>query len=80
MKVEDILTGAMREAFRDVIVRAGELVLSARHGGNALDVETKSGSANYVTEYDKAVQELLERELYALLPGGIVPGGRGNRF
>ena len=69
MKVEDILTGAMREAFRDVIVRAGELVLSARHGGNALDVETKSGSANYVTEYDKAVQELLERELYALLPG-----------
>ncbi|MBR0158326.1 MAG: inositol monophosphatase [Clostridia bacterium] len=65
----EILTAATREALRDVMVRAGELVLSARRDGQELGVEAKGGSANYVTAYDKAVQALLEREFSELLPG-----------
>ena len=68
-EMAEVLTAAMREAFRNVIERAGELVLSAQRGEHALGVEAKSGSVNFVTEYDKAVQELLEREFAALLPG-----------
>lgn len=43
---------------------AGELMLSAR----AVQGETKSGARDLVTQYDRAVQELLVKRLSAALP------------
>ena len=44
---------------------AGEIMLNAR---SIMDVETKQGRANYVTEYDEKVQEYLFEELGKILP------------
>ena len=70
-----MLTPETIEQFNEIIHRAGELVLSARydtspaHSTSQLGVETKEGSVNFVTKYDKEVQALLEEELSAALPG-----------
>ena len=70
-----MLTAEILTRFKEIIYRAGELVLSAtyddspRHNVDQLGVEAKGGSVNFVTRYDKAVQELLEEELSAVLPG-----------
>ncbi|MBP5632933.1 MAG: hypothetical protein J6Y21_09275, partial [Clostridia bacterium] len=61
-----MLTSEILTRFKEIINRAGELVLSAtyddspRHNVDQLGVEAKGGSVNFVTRYDKAVQELLE--------------------
>ena len=63
-----MLTPETIEQFKEIIHRAGELVLSARydsspaHSTSQLGVEAKEGSVNFVTKYDKAVQALLEEE------------------
>ena len=61
--------------FREIIYKAGKLILSAGrddspgHSVDRLGVEAKEGSVNFVTRYDKAVQALLENELSAAFPG-----------
>jgi len=42
--------------------------------GGAGGVSQKEGHANFVTEADKRTQDLLERELTALLPGSVLYG------
>ncbi len=44
----------------------GKIILSARACQD--DIEEKNGTANFVTKYDKEVQELLYEKLLALLP------------
>ncbi len=46
--------------------RAGDIILSA--DVNKAELEVKSGPGDFVTEYDKAVQEMLCAELKKLLP------------
>ena len=47
---------------------AGNMILEGAEKIRALKIDNKSGHGNYVTEYDKKVQELLYRELSAILP------------
>lgn len=50
--------------FQEILVRAGELMLSYQHPR----VEDKDGHANFVTEADVAVQTLLTEELHRAFP------------
>lgn len=55
----------MNSALREILTRAGQLMLSFEHPR----VEDKGGHANYVTEADVAVQTFLEEELGRAFPG-----------
>ena len=69
-----MISKAVQESFKTAMFHAGELVLSATyddspaHLTRQLGVETKEGTGNFVTAYDKAVQSLLEEELSRILP------------
>lgn len=55
----------MLNAIQNIVAQAGELILSAKE----LDVQEKTGHKDLVTKYDCLVQQKLETELTALLPG-----------
>lgn len=63
METQDALLRGLEAAAR----RAGEIVRHAERVENGM--REKAGTANFVTRYDVAVQELLRRELRQLLPG-----------
>lgn len=51
---------------------AGKMILNADR--NALNVSEKEGFANYVTYYDKAVQEHIRKALQRLMPEAVFVG------
>ena len=51
----------------DAARQAGEIIRMA-HGGE-LGIENKEGKANFVTKYDRKVQEFLTRRLQEIVPG-----------
>ncbi|MBQ3637874.1 MAG: inositol monophosphatase, partial [Clostridia bacterium] len=53
-----------------IMERAGQMVLSAHDVDAAIRV--KPGDANFVTDYDVAVQDFLYEELGRLLPEAVV--------
>ncbi len=53
-----------------IVRKAARIMLEGSAGG----VEQKTGHANFVTEADKRTQDILERELTALLPGSSLYG------
>ncbi len=57
----------VKEEIIDVVRRAGDIMLSA-HRDRALGIESKDGNANFVTEYDVAVQNFIMNEIKALIP------------
>ena len=67
MDLKKLLEGVERAARH-----AGKIMLEARNVGNT--VSEKEGHANFVTEYDKRVQEYLFREMMRLLPGARMVG------
>lgn len=66
----------MQEKLRTILHSAGQIMLSAQNIEHA--VQEKEGSANFVTKYDVAVQQLLRRELLALRPQSQFVGEEGD--
>ena len=62
----------MRQKLYEIMKEAGQLILSAHNIENA--VTEKAGTANFVTRYDVAVQQLLRRRLLELRPGAVFIG------
>lgn len=54
------------EQMKQIVKDAGEIILKAQNIES--DIESKSGSANYVTKYDVEVQNFLYQQLSALFP------------
>lgn len=62
----------MIEKMKRIVTEAGEIML---HAGNIeAGTAVKEGHANFVTEYDKKVQEFLKERLLALIPGASFVG------
>lgn len=56
----------------EIVKKAGEIILNA--GNIQSGVEEKTGHANFVTEYDKKVQEFLRKELNRAMPEAAFVG------
>lgn len=67
-KQADILVEKIAEIVRD----CGKVILNAVRTADM--TEEKAGHANFVTTYDKKVQELLKEKLLALLPEAVFVG------
>ena len=50
----------------EVIKECGQVILNADR--SAMEIDSKAGPANFVTEYDKQVQDLLEEKLMKIVP------------
>ena len=57
------------EKILDIVYKAAKIVLSAPRGCPEELIHKKGGTFNYVTEYDVAVQDFLEKEFAKLVPG-----------
>lgn len=60
------------ELIKDIAVRAGEIMLHAHHIQDG--IVQKAGHANFVTEYDKKVQDFLKKELSQAMPEAVFIG------
>ncbi|MCR5786035.1 MAG: inositol monophosphatase [Eubacterium sp.] len=60
------------EQIEDIVRECGEIILKADRSDAGIDA--KSGKANFVTKYDKAVQKVLEEKLMAVLPDAVFIG------
>jgi len=60
----------------DRVKQCGQLILNAERSTMAID--SKEGPANFVTEYDKKVQQYLERELKEIVPDARFIGEEEN--
>lgn len=60
----------------DVVRECGEVILNADR--NTIEIDSKAGPANFVTEYDKKVQDLLEDKLIAIVPDAKFVGEEEN--
>lgn len=60
----------------DVVRECGEVILNADR--SAIAIDTKAGPANFVTEYDKKVQDLLEEKLTEIVPDAKFVGEEEN--
>lgn len=58
--------------------KCGDIILNARRSDNMVDA--KEGHANFVTTYDKRVQDELERRLVRIIPGAAFAGEEGDNF
>ncbi len=61
----------------EIVRECGEIILQADRNENV--VTAKEGHANFVTVYDKKVQDILERRLKELLPESRFVGEESNR-
>lgn len=59
----------MERELEDILRRAGAIVREGASKIGSVAVSEKSGNANFVTEYDVAVQRFLETELTKAFPG-----------
>ena len=59
----------MEKILTDIMRRAGEIMLSAHLEDSS--VSTKTGSANFVTEYDLAVQNFMMSEIKKNIPDAV---------
>lgn len=66
------LQRTLLEKIADAVRECGEIMLNADRTGNYVD--EKGGHANFVTIYDKKVQEELKRKLFEILPEAVFVG------
>lgn len=59
----------MIKKLKEIVRQAGELIRYAGGGADGADIKTKSGVADFVTEYDVRVQSYLMEKLGEWLPG-----------
>lgn len=62
----------MLQQISELVKHCGEMILSADHIRDSVTV--KPGSSNFVTRYDVAVQEFLQKKLLDLLPQAVFIG------
>ena len=67
-----MLSSEIKSRINDAIREAGAIILNADRSTET--VEEKTGHANFVTSYDKAVQEMLREKLLAILPEAVFVG------
>ena len=60
----------------DIVKQCGQLILNAER--STMTIDSKEGPANFVTEYDKKVQHLLEQELKQIVPEARFIGEEEN--
>ena len=65
------LTAQQLEAIREIIIRCGEIMLKAHDIESADNIEIKPGDANFVTVYDKKVQNELISGLKNAVPDAV---------
>lgn len=58
------------------VKECGQVILNADR--SAIAIDSKAGPANFVTEYDKKVQDLLEEKLTAIVPDARFVGEEEN--
>lgn len=62
------MTNDLKKALIEIVREAGNLILSAHRDGTDYGIESKPGNANFVTEYDVAVQNYIMNAVKSLLP------------
>ncbi len=62
------------EIIKKAALKAGEIMLSADYDEVLGGIESKEGTANFVTEYDKKVQDFLFETLAASFPAAVFVG------
>lgn len=67
-----MLDKTITEGINAAILAAGKIIMNADR--NTETVEEKTGHANFVTSYDKAVQEMLKKRLLEILPEAVFVG------
>ncbi len=60
----------------DIARRAGAIIRDAKR--DTLQIDAKTGSANFVTTYDKKVQDFLKEELLKAIPDSVFVGEEGD--
>ena len=60
----------------EVVRECGQIILNADR--KELEIDSKAGPANFVTEYDKKVQDMLEEELMKIVPEAKFVGEEEN--
>lgn len=63
------------EQIQTLVRECGEIMLKADR--NSILIDAKAGSANFVTEYDKKVQEALKKGLKEIFPEAVFLGEEG---
>ena len=61
-----MITKEITEKIKDLAITAGKQILGADR--REIGLNAKEGHANFVTKYDKAIEELLQRGLKEILP------------
>ncbi len=67
----------MIEEIKQLIIKCGDIILNAKR--DEIDIESKTGSANFVTDYDKLVQEKLREGLMNIIPEAKFIGEEGEQ-
>ena len=67
---------ALVQKMIDVVRECGEVILNADR--STIEIDSKAGPANFVTEYDKKVQDLLEDKLITIVPDAKFVGEEEN--
>lgn len=75
MRKETVMTELL-EQIKELVRQAGALLLEA--APEELEISSKEGHGNFVTDYDVRVQELLFSRLKELLPGAAFVGEEGD--
>lgn len=65
------------EQITDIVRACGEIILQADRGKGCID--EKAGHANFVTTYDRKVQQELQGRLLEILPGAVFVGEEEDR-
>lgn len=65
------------EKIEEIVRKCGKLILEADR--SAIRIDSKSGSANFVTEYDEKVQAILKEELLKAIPEAVFVGEEGEQ-
>jgi len=65
------------EEIKKLIINCGDIILNADR--KEIDIESKAGSANFVTDYDKRVQDELRAGLLEIVPEAHFIGEEGEK-
>jgi len=61
----------------NIVRKCGQIILEADR--SAIRIDSKAGSANFVTEYDEKVQAVLKEELAKAIPEALFVGEEGEQ-
>lgn len=74
--IPTILKGGIVDSIAPIILECGQMMKNADR--SVLNVDDKAGHSNFVTNYDKQIQEELRRKLLTVLPMAVFVGEEGD--